>query len=192
MSKPKQGDRLIGPYAKPKVRGSGWAYQPGTLQLGPDQFIPLDSAQWLAWLQQELAFRVEQVYYLANQASLEPDCLSYTVRPERRQRGQVYWYPYKKYHNRRLAGPYLGKIEAVTLAHLDQVALQFLAQIDPDFYHQVCQIGLRSFPNRPPPHASQENQVFEKEPMAHPFLAKVPQPAITLPPELPVSVVKNT
>lgn len=192
MSKPKQGDRLIGPYAKPKVRGSGWAYQPGTLELGPDQFIPLDSAHWLAWLKQELAFRVEQVYYLANQSGLEPYFLSYTVRPERRQRGQVYWYPYKKYHNRRLDGTYLGKIEAVTLAHLDQAALQFLAQIEPDFYHQVCQIGLRSFPNRPPPPSSQENQVFEKEPTAHPFLAKVPQPAITLPPELPFSVVKST
>ncbi len=150
MSKPKSGDKLIGPYAKPKVRGSGCAFQPGTLELGPDQFIPLDSAPWFAWLAHQLAFRVEQVYYLAKHAGLEPYCLSYTVRPERRQRGHIYWYPYKKYHNQRLYGPYLGKTEAVTLANLDQVALQFLAQIDPNFYHQVCQIGLRSFPNRPP------------------------------------------
>jgi len=151
MPKPKKGDKLIGPYAKPKVRGSGWAYQPGTLELGPEQFISLDSAQWFAWLEQELAFRVEQVYYLADQAGLEPCYLSYTVRPERRQRDQVYWYPYKKYHNRRLRGTYLGKSEAVTLVHLEQLALQFLSQIDPDFYHQVCQVGLLSFPKRSPP-----------------------------------------
>jgi hypothetical protein len=192
MPKPQKRAKLIGPSAKPKVRGSGWAYQPGTLELGPTEFISLGSALWLAWLQQELAFRVEQVYYLANKSGLNPYFLSYTVRPERRQRGQVYWYPYKKYHNQRLYGSYLGKIEAVTLAHLDQVALQFLAQIDPAFYHQVCQIGLYSFPNRPPPHSRQQNQGFEKEPTAHPFLAKVPQPAITLPSELLVSVVKNT
>jgi hypothetical protein len=151
MSKPKPGDKLIGPYANPKVRGSGCAFQPGTLELGPDQFIPLDPTPWFAWLAQQLAFRVEQVYYLANKAGLEPYFLSYTVRPECRQRGQVYWYPYKKYHHRRLQGTYLGPIEAVTLAHLDQVALQFLAQIDPDFYQQVCQVGLLTFPKPAPP-----------------------------------------
>jgi hypothetical protein len=151
MPKPQKGDKLIGPYAKPKVRCSGCAYRPGTLELGPDEFIPLDSAQWFAWLEQELAFRVEQVYYLADQSRPEPYYLSYTARPERRQRGQVYWYPYKKYHNRRLRGTYLGKTEAVTLAQLDRLALQFLAQIDPDFYQQVCQVGLLSFSERPPP-----------------------------------------
>jgi len=151
MPKPKKGGTLIGPYAKPKVRCSGAAYRPGTLELGPDEFIALDSAQWFAWLAQEFAFRVEQVYYLADKSRLEPYYLSYTVRPEGRQRGQVYWYPYKKYHNRRLRSTYLGKTEAVTLARLDQLALQFLAQIDPDFYHQVCQVGLRSFKKRTPP-----------------------------------------
>jgi hypothetical protein len=151
MPKPKQGDKLSGPYAKPKVRCSGAAYRPGTLELGPDEFIALDSAQWFAWLKLKFAFRVEQVYYLADPSSLEPYYLHYTVRPEGRQRGQLYWYPYKKYHNRRLDGTYLGKTEAVTLAHLDQVALQFLSQIDPIFYHQVCQLGLRSFPNQLPP-----------------------------------------
>jgi hypothetical protein len=151
MPKPKKGDKLIGPYAKPKVRCSGWTYQPSSLELGPDEFIPLDSAPWFAWLKQELAFRVEQVYYLADKSRPNPYSLSYTVRPERRQRGQVYWYPYKKYHNQRLRGTYLGKIEMVTLAHLDQLALQFLAQIDPDFYHQVCLVGLLAFPKQVPP-----------------------------------------
>jgi hypothetical protein len=151
MPKPIQGDTLIGPYAKPKVRCSGSAYQPGTLQLAPHHFIRLDSPQWFSWLEQEFAFRVEQVYYLVNRPLTEPYFLSYTVRPERRQRGQLYWFPYKKYHNRRLRSTYLGKIEAVTLAHLDQLAWQFLAQIDPDFYHQVCQVGVLSFPKRSPP-----------------------------------------
>jgi hypothetical protein len=75
----------------------------------------------------------------------------HTVRPECRQRGQLYWYPYKKYHNQRLHTTYLGKTQAVTLARLDHLALQFLAQIDPDFYHQVCQVGLRSFKKCRPP-----------------------------------------
>ena len=66
MSKPNQGDKLIGPYAKPKVRCSGSAYQPGTLEFAPNQFIRLDSAQWFTWLEQKLAFRVEQVYYIVN------------------------------------------------------------------------------------------------------------------------------
>jgi len=151
MPKPNKGDKLIGPYAKPKVRCSGSAYQPGTLEFAPHQFIRLDSAQWFTWLEQELAFRVEQVYYLTNRPLTEPYVLSYTVRPERRQRGQLYWYPYKKYHNRRLRTTYLGKTEAVTLAHLEQLALQFLSQLDPDFYYQVCQVGLLSFPKRAPP-----------------------------------------
>jgi len=148
MPKPKQGDKLIGPYAKPKVRCSGCAFQPGTLELSPDEFIALDSALWFAWLEQKFAFRVEQVYYLADQSNLDPYYLHYTVRPERRQRGQVYWYPYKKYHNQRLRGTYLGKTETVTLAHLDQLPLQFLSQINPDFYQQVYQIGLSSFSKR--------------------------------------------
>jgi hypothetical protein len=164
MPKSKKGKKLIGPYAKPKVRCSGWAYQPGTLELGRHEFISLDSPQWFAWLEQELAFRVEQVYYLADKSRPEPYFLSYTVRPERRQRGQVYWYPYKKYHNRRLQGTYLGKIETVTLAHLDHLALQFLAQIDPDFYYQVCQIGLFSFPKQSPPQPGQAKTLVETEP----------------------------
>ena len=151
MAQSKQQQRLIGPYAKPKVRCSGCAFQPGTLELGPDEFIALDSAQWFAWLEQKFAFRVEQVYYLANQSGLDPYYLRYTVRPEHRQRGQLYWYPYKKYHNQRLHRSYLGKTQAVTLARLDQVAWQFLAQIDPDFYHQVCQVGLRCVKKRAPP-----------------------------------------
>lgn len=141
MPKPQKGARLVGPYAKPKVRCSGWAYQPGTLELRPGEFIPLDSAPWFAWLEQELAFRVEQVYYLKDQPGCEPYYVSYTVRPERRQRGQLYWYPYKKYHNRRLGGAYLGKTEEVTLAHLDQLAWQFLAQINPEVYAQLCRLG---------------------------------------------------
>lgn len=146
MPKPNQGDKLIGPYAKPKVRCSGCAFQPGTLELGPDQFIPLDSAQWFAWLEQKLAFRVEQVYYLADRNQPKPYDLSFTVRPERRQRGQAYWYAYKKYHNRRLRGTYLGRSQDVTLHHLDQLADQYLAQINPEFYRQLCQVGVRFFP----------------------------------------------
>jgi hypothetical protein len=58
MPKPKPGDKLIGPYAKPKVRCSGCAFQPGTLELGPEEFIVLDSAPWFAWLEQKYAIRV--------------------------------------------------------------------------------------------------------------------------------------
>ena len=88
MPRPKKGNKLIGPYAKPKVRCSGSAYQPGSLELAANHFIRLDSAQWFTWLEQELAFRAEQVYYLANRPLSQPYFLSYTVRPERRQRGQ--------------------------------------------------------------------------------------------------------
>jgi hypothetical protein len=151
MPRPTRGDKLIGPYAKPKVRGSGWAFQPGTLELNQNEFIPLDTPAWFAWLQQELAFRFEQVYYVAGASRTGPLYLSYTVRPERRQRGPVYWYAYKKYHNRRLGGMYLGKTENVTLVHLDQLALQVLSQINPVFYQQVCQVGLIRFGKGPQP-----------------------------------------
>ena len=152
MPRPKNGETLIGPYAKPKVRCSGCTFQPGTLQLGSDQFIPLDTAQWLAWLDQKLAFRVEQVYYLADRPLTESYSLSYTVRPEQRQRGQLYWYPYKKYHNKRLKGTYLGRSQDITLAHLDQLANQYLAQIEPEFYTQLCQVGLRFLKKYHNPH----------------------------------------
>lgn len=141
MPKPAPGSKLIGPSAKPKVHGSGWAYQPGMLGLDQEEWIAVDSAPWFDWLQQAQSFRVVQAYYLAGQASREPYYLSYTVRPERRQRGQVYWYAYKKYHNRRLDGTYLGPAQAVTLVHLDQLAWQFLAQIDPVFYAQLQRVG---------------------------------------------------
>jgi hypothetical protein len=45
-------------------------------------------------------------------------------------------------HNRRLQGTYLGQAQAVTLLQLDQLAWQFLAQIDPVFYAQAQQVGL--------------------------------------------------
>jgi hypothetical protein len=156
MPRPTRGDKLLGPSAKPKVRGSGWAYQPGTLQLGQDHFIPLDSPAWLAWLDQQLAFRFEQVYYVVGRGLAEPVYLSYTVRPERRQRGQGYWYAYKKYHNQRLAGAYLGPTDHLTLAQLDQRALQFLAQINPTFYQQLSQFGLVHFRKGPPPEPAPE------------------------------------
>lgn len=156
MPRPTRGSKLIGPYTKPKVRGSGWSYQPATLELGQDEFVPLDTPAWFAWLEQELAFRFVQVYYLASPSPAEPVYLSYTVRPERRQRGQVYWYAYKKYHNRRLRGTYLGKAENVTLAHLDQLALQFLSQIDPTFYQQVCHWDVVRFRKVPQPDPSLE------------------------------------
>jgi hypothetical protein len=145
MPKSTQNRKLIGPYAKPKVRASGWAFQPGTLQLNPNQFIPLDTPAWFQWLELKLAFRVEQVYYLVNQSPPDPFFLSFTVRPEPRQRGQLYWYAYKKYHNRRLHPTYLGRTKDVTLYHLDQLALQFLAQINPDFYQKIFQLGQRHF-----------------------------------------------
>ncbi len=81
MPRPTRGDQLIGPYAKPKVRGSGCAFQPGTLELKPNQFIPLDTPAWFAWLDQELAFRFKQVYYVAGLSLAEAVYLSYTVRP---------------------------------------------------------------------------------------------------------------
>jgi hypothetical protein len=133
---------LTGPYAKPKVRGSGCLFQPATLEHPADHFLPLDSPAWFAWLKNEVAFRVEQVYHLANTSQSDPFFLRFTVRPERRQRGQLYWYAYKKYHNRRLSGSYLGPSSAVTLYHLDRLASRYLAQIDPDFHLRVAQIGL--------------------------------------------------
>jgi len=151
MPRPTGGDKLVGPYAKPKVRGSGWTDQPGTLQLGRDEFIPLDTPAWFAWLDQQLAFRFEQVYYVAGLSLAEPVYLSYTVRPERRQRGQGYWYAYKKYHNQRLPGTYLGQTASLTLANLDRLALHFLAHINSAFYDQVCQFGLVRFRKVPQP-----------------------------------------
>lgn len=156
MPRPTPGDKLVGPSAKPKVRGSGWAYQPGTLQLSHDEFIPLDSLAWLAWLEQQLAFRFEQVYYVASLGLAEPVYLSYTVRPECRQRGQWYWYAYKKYHNQRLSGTYLGRTESLTLATLDRLALNFLALINPLFYEQICQVGLVRFRKVPQPDLGSE------------------------------------
>jgi hypothetical protein len=151
MPKPAPASKLIGPSAKPKVRGSGWAYQPGMLELSQEDWIALDSARWFDWLQQAQPFRVVQAYYLVGQASWEPYYLSYTVRPERRQRGQVYWYAYKKYHNRRLQDTYLGLAQAVTLTQLDRLAWQFLAQINPGFYAQAQQVGLVDWRKVPQP-----------------------------------------
>ncbi len=156
MPKPQKGDKLIGPYAKPKVRCSGWTYQPGTLELQPGEFIPLDSEQWFAWLEQGLAFRVEQVYYAGNNPRSTAYYLNYTVRPERRRRGRLYWYPYKKYHNRRLCGTYVGKTEELTLARLDQLARQFLAQIKPEFLAQSGQPAATSSRKVPQPNPDPE------------------------------------
>jgi hypothetical protein len=154
MAKPTASHKLIGPYAKPKVRGSGCVFQPGTLALSQNEFLPLDTPAWFAWLQHKLAFRFEQAYYLVGASPTDPFYLSYTVRPERRQRGPVYWYGYKKYHNQRLPGMYLGKTDQVTLDHLDQLALHCLAHIKPLFYRQVCLVGLVRFRTVPPPDPS--------------------------------------
>jgi len=58
MPKPKKGDKLIGPYAKPKVRCSGWAYRPGTLELSSEHFILLDSDPWFVWLEQGVPVKI--------------------------------------------------------------------------------------------------------------------------------------
>jgi hypothetical protein len=136
MPRPKKGERLIGPYAKPKVRCSDCAYRPGTLQLPSDEFLQVDSAQWFNWLQRGLAFRVEKTYYSAD--ITKPYCLSYTVRAERRQRGGVYWYAYKKHNQQRLPTVYLGKTENVTLVRLEEIAWQLLAQINPQLYTEMA------------------------------------------------------
>ena len=138
MPRPEKGAKLIGPYAKPKARCSHLAYRPGTLQVSEDDYIAVGSPAWLEWLQRGLAVRVEQVYRTSNQT--EPYYVTYTLRPERRQRGGLYWYAYKKHQKRRLRA-YLGQTEAISLPKLEAVALQFLAHMSPELYAEVTRQG---------------------------------------------------
>ena len=67
-----------------------------------------DSA-WFTWLEEALSF------------SFHGQRGSFTARKETKQRGDVYWYAYRKMKGK-LAKKYLGKTADLTLAHLEAAA----------------------------------------------------------------------
>jgi hypothetical protein len=68
-----------------------------------------DSPEWFAWLARLGSFHF--------QGKLG----HFTARQERKQRGDAYWYAYRKAHQLRFKR-YLGATEKLTLAHLEQTA----------------------------------------------------------------------
>jgi hypothetical protein len=75
---------------------------------GAQRFAP-DSPDWFAWLAQLNSFH------------FQGKSGHFTARQERKQRGDTYWYAYRKAHKTRLKR-YLGTTEKLTLAHLEQTA----------------------------------------------------------------------
>jgi hypothetical protein len=72
------------------------------------QLVP-DSPDWFAWLAQLGSFHFQ---------GKSGHC---TARQERKQRGDAYWYAYRKAHARRLKR-YLGTTDKLTLVFLEQIA----------------------------------------------------------------------
>jgi hypothetical protein len=68
-----------------------------------------DSPEWFAWLA-----RLGSFHFQGKRGH-------FTARLERKQRGETYWYAYRKAHQLRFKC-YLGKSEKLTLAHLEQMA----------------------------------------------------------------------
>jgi hypothetical protein len=75
---------------------------------GAQRFTP-DSPEWFAWLAQLNSFH------------FQGKGGHFTARQERKQRGETYWYAYRKAHKIRLKR-YLGTTAKLTLAHLEQAA----------------------------------------------------------------------
>jgi hypothetical protein len=75
---------------------------------GQHTFAP-DSADWFAWL----AGRTS-VHFTSQHGQ-------FTARQERKQRGETYWYAYRKAYGHQHKR-YLGATEKLTLPHLEQVA----------------------------------------------------------------------
>lgn len=72
------------------------------------QLVP-DSPDWFSWLA-----RLGSFHFQGKSGH-------FTARQERKQRGDAYWYAYRKAHKRRLKR-YLGTTDKLTLANLEQTA----------------------------------------------------------------------
>jgi hypothetical protein len=75
---------------------------------GQQGFAP-DSPAWFTWLSQRTSFHFTGKHG------------HFTVRQERKQRGETYWYGYRKVAGRQLKR-YLGTTDKLTQAHLEEVA----------------------------------------------------------------------
>ncbi len=75
---------------------------------GQQRFAP-DSPAWFTWLSQRTSF-----HFTGKQGH-------FTARQERKQRGETYWYGYRKVAGRQLKR-YLGTTDKLILAHLEEVA----------------------------------------------------------------------
>jgi hypothetical protein len=80
--------------------------------------IPLDSAQWFAWLETPAHVSFSYALYNASQGYIDGFV---TLRKEQRQRGGAYWTAYRR-QGRRLRKLYLGPSAALTYARLQEVA----------------------------------------------------------------------
>lgn len=69
--------------------------------------IALDSPAWFAWLDDECHHSFHATH----------PCGDFTVRKERKQRGQFYWVAYRQVNNK-LYKVYLGKSACLTMARL--------------------------------------------------------------------------
>jgi len=72
--------------------------------------IAPDEPEWFVWLDAITSFR-----FLGQHGQL-------TVRKEARQRGEQYWYAYRRV-GEQMAKRYLGRTKALTVAHLEEIAI---------------------------------------------------------------------
>ncbi|HYU75148.1 MAG TPA: hypothetical protein VEL31_20970 [Ktedonobacteraceae bacterium] len=84
---------------------SYFIYDPESGQQG---FAP-DSPAWFTWLSQRTSFHFTGKHG------------HFTARQERKQRGETYWYGYRKVAGRQRKR-YLGTTDKLTLAHLEEVS----------------------------------------------------------------------
>jgi hypothetical protein len=90
----------------------------------PGGSIGLDSVAWFKWLERE-ATKSFSYPLFDRRCGYITGFL--TVRKERRQRGGVYWSVYRRAGGR-LRKVYLGQSNAVTAAHLAEVASKWLEE----------------------------------------------------------------
>jgi hypothetical protein len=88
--------------------------------------IRLDSAAWLAWLEQPTSSSLAYPIYDERAGYIRSFM---TVRKERRGRGTHYWVAYQRVGGR-LCKSYLGRSVQVTQPQLATIAARFLARAD--------------------------------------------------------------
>ena len=93
--------------------------------------VHLDTPAWFAWLEDPTSVRFSYALHNRTQGYIDGFM---TVRKERRQRGTAYWSAYRR-QGQRLRKLYIGRSDALTQAHLEEIAGRLRPRDGPPHTH---------------------------------------------------------